>query len=316
MARGTPPLGPKFISPTLFPTVYITFQEQSLTNPTGVCFHNGTTRQHDDMKDNTIKGQVSTRAAEVYDAFFIPALFQDWPPQVADAASIARGQHVLDVACGTGVLALFVHDRVQPGGSVVGVDINDGMLAVARRKTAAIEWVKAAAEALPFTDARFDAVVSQFGLMFFTDPRGALQEMARVLAPGGRLAVAVWDTLDHTPGYAAMAALLQRLFGAETAASLQAPYSLGDIDRLRALFADAGLSDVTVTTHAGRARFPSIQSWVYTDVKGWTADDLIDDAGFEQLVTEAEDHLQQFVAADGTVSFSAPAHVVTATTPT
>jgi len=251
----------------------------------------------------------------VYDTFFLPALFQDWPPQVAEAASITRGDRVLDVACGTGVLALFLRDCVQPGGSVVGVDINEGMLAVARRKASDIEWVNAPAEALPFPDARFEAVVSQFGLMFFTDRRGALREMARVLTPGGRLAVAVWDTLDHTPGYAAMAALLHRLFGAETAASLQAPYSLGDVDQLRALFTGTGLRDVAVTTHAGTARFPSIQSWVYTDVKGWTADDLIDDAGFERLVTEAEEHLQQFVAADGTVSFSAPAHIVTATTP-
>lgn len=268
-----------------------------------------------EMNENVKKGQVTASAAEVYDMFFVPALFQDWPPQVADAADIRPNQRVLDVACGTGALALTLADRVRPGGTVVGVDINEGMLAVARRKASHIEWVRAAAELLPFESARFDAVVSQFGLMFFEDRRQAIREMVRVLQPGGRLAVAVWDRLDHTPGYAAMASLLQHLFGEDAAASLYTPYALGDTTRLRSLFTGTGAADVTVTTHKGTARFPSIQSWVYTDVKGWTASDLIDDNGFEQLVAEAERELQRFVAADGTVSFSAPAHIVTATKP-
>lgn len=265
------------------------------------------------MNENAKKGQVTASAAEVYDTFFLPALFQDWPPQVADAARIQPGQHVLDVACGTGVLALTLADRVRPDGAVVGVDINDGMLAVAQRKASHIEWVRAAAESLPFAAARFDAVVSQFGLMFFEDRRKAILEMVRVLRPGGRLAIAVWDRLDHTPGYAAMASLLERLFGKDAAASLYAPYALGDPERLRSLFAGTGVDNVTVTTHEGIARFPSIPSWVYTDVKGWTASDLIDDDGFERLVAAAERTLQRFVTADGGVSFSAPAHIVTAT---
>ncbi len=261
------------------------------------------------------KGQVSTSAAEVYEEFFLPALFQDWPPRVADAAHVVSGQRVLDVACGTGVLARALARRVRPGGSVVGLDVNDGMLAVARRKAPEVEWVRGAAEALPFPDASFDAVVSQFGLMFFEDRRAAIREMARVLRPGGRLAVAVWDSLDRTPGYAAMTALLKRLFGKETAASLYAPYTLGDPEPLRALFEGVGLTDLAVTTHDGTARFPSIASWVYTDVKGWTAAGLIDDAGFERLVAEAERELQRFVTPEGKVAFSAPAHIVTASKP-
>lgn len=259
------------------------------------------------------KGQVSSSAAEVYEEFFLPALFQPWAERMADAARIEAGDRVLDVACGTGIVARTVADRARPGGAVVGLDINEGMLTVARRKGPEVEWVEGSAEALPFDDAEFDAVVSQFGIMFFEDRRRAIREMVRVLRPGGRLAVAAWDRLDRTPGYAAMAALLQRLFGDEAAESLRAPYVLGDPDAFLALFEDQDLANLRVTTHDGTARFPSIASWVFTDVKGWTAADLIDDEGFERLVATAEEELQRFVAPDGTVSFDAPAHIVTAT---
>src|SRR5262245_61490850 len=112
------------------------------------------------------KGQVSRNAAEVYEEFFVPALFQEWTSRVAGAAKIQAGQRVLDVACGTGILARTVAERVGPAGSVVGLDMNEGMLAVAARKAPQIEWRQGISEALPFDGDSFEAVVSQFGLMF------------------------------------------------------------------------------------------------------------------------------------------------------
>jgi ubiquinone/menaquinone biosynthesis C-methylase UbiE len=256
-------------------------------------------------------GQVTRNAAEVYEEFFVPALFQQWPPRVAEAAGIESGQRVLDLACGTGVLARTVAERVGPTGSVVGLDLNDGMLAVARQQAPTIEWRQGRAEALPFDDDSFDAVVSQFGLMFFEDRRTALQEMLRVLRPGGRLAVAVWDALEHSPGYAAMTELLQRLFGDQAANALRAPFVLGDPQLLQRLFAEAGLPEARITTQAGTASFPSLESWIYTDVKGWTLADLLDDAQFAHLLNEAQSALQPYVTVGGTVAFDAPAHIVT-----
>lgn len=257
-------------------------------------------------------GQVSRNAAEVYEEFFVPALFQQWPSRVTDAAEIQPGQRVLDVACGTGVLARTVADRVGSTGAVVGLDVNEGMLAVAQRKVPTLEWKQGRAEALPWDGETFDAVVSQFGLMFFEDRRTALQEMMRVLRPGGRLAVAVWDSLDHSPGYAAMTDLLQRLFGDQAANALRAPFVLADPQGLRTLFAEAGMPDVQITTQAGTARFPSLESWVYTDIKGWTLADILDEAQFQLLLKEAKNNLQQFVTPDGTVAFGASAHIVAA----
>jgi SAM-dependent methyltransferase len=259
------------------------------------------------------RGQVTKSAAEVYEEFFVPALFQEWAARVADAASLRPGQRVLDVACGTGVLTRAAAERVGPAGTVAGLDLNDGMLSVARRTAPHLDWRQGRAEALPYEPASFDAVVSQFGLMFFEDRRAALAEMMRVLRPGGRLAVAVWDSLEESPGYAAVTGLLQRLFGSRAADALRAPFVLGDRSALLSHFGAAGIPDTKLTTLRGTARFPSIQAWMYTDVRGWTLDEMIDDRQFASLVAEAEKELRRFVGADGSVAFDLPAHIVTAT---
>jgi SAM-dependent methyltransferase len=258
-------------------------------------------------------GQVSRSAADVYDEFFVPALFGAWAPRVADAADLKCGDRVLDVACGTGVLAKEAARRVVPGGSVVGLDRNEGMLAVARRKSADVEWRQGLAESLPFENGSFDAVVSQFGLMFFEDRVAAIREMWRVLRPEGRMAVAVWAELERSPGYAAMVDLLRRLFGERIAGELHAPFVLGDPNGLAALFADAAVHGAQVRTEEGTARFPSLEAWIHTDVKGWTLGDMIDDTQYGQLVEEAHTALGHFVGADGAVVFTVPAHIVTAT---
>jgi ubiquinone/menaquinone biosynthesis C-methylase UbiE len=252
-------------------------------------------------------GQVSSTAAKFYDEFFVPALFGQWPPRLIAAAGLGPGMSVIDVACGTGVAALAALAAVSPGGSVVGVDLNPGMLAVARRKAPEVAWCEGAAEALPFGDATFDAVMSQFGLMFFSDKQAALGEMWRVLRPNGQLVVAVWSKLEDAPGYAAMTSLLSRLCGDVVADRLRSPYSLGDPDCLKALLVSAGITDPELRYVAGEARFESIRAWVECDVRGWTLADELDDAQLERLITEAETALRRFTTRDGSVSFAHPA---------
>lgn len=263
--------------------------------------------------DDADLGQVSASAADVYEDFFVPALFGEWGPRLCDAAEVAPGQSVLDVACGTGVAARAAADRTGDSGRVTGIDRNDGMLAVARRIAPGIDWQPGLAETLPFQDGRFDTVLSQFGLMFFEDRAQALREMWRVLKPGGRLAVAVWDTAASSPGYASMLALLRRLFGAPAAEALQAPFVLGDPEELAALFAKAGLDQAAIETQVGTARFASIEAWVHTDVKGWTLADMIDEAQYARLLAAAKRELAVYAGADGQVAFPAPAHIVSAT---
>ncbi len=259
------------------------------------------------------KGQVTSSAAEIYDEFMLDAIFNQWPPHIIKLANLAPGMHVLDVACGTGVLAIAAADAVEPDGSVVGLDLNAGMLAVASRKAPEIEWRQSPAEALGFDDDVFDAVVSQFGMMFFQDKQSAIREIVRVLRPGGCFAIAVWDALERVPGYLALGQLLSRLFGDKDAESLRAPYSLGDTEALSSLFSTAGVPDVKITTLDGTVRYPSVRDWMHVDIHGWTLSDQIDDAQFELLVSEGAKDFAHLVTADGAVEFSSPAHIVTAT---
>ncbi|GIV98576.1 MAG: ubiquinone/menaquinone biosynthesis methyltransferase [Herpetosiphonaceae bacterium] len=259
------------------------------------------------------RAQVARSPAEVYDELFVPALFQQWGDVVADIAGIGPGQRVLDVACGTGALTCAVAKRVGRDGYVVGLDLNAEMLSVARRKSTTIEWRDARAESLPFPDEHFDMVVSQFGLMFFEDRIAALREMLRVLRPGGRLAVAVCDALDHSPGYAVLAELLHRLFGAQVADAFRAPFVLGDREQLLALCTEAGIADAQVMRKDGTVRFASIKSLVSTErACVWTLGGLLDDAQFDRLLKEAEESLRPFVTTDGTVAFVMPALIITA----
>ena len=252
--------------------------------------------------DDATTGQVSAQAAEVYERFFVPALFDQWPERLMDLAQVAVGHRVLDVGCGTGVLARAAYDVVQPGGGVAGVDLNAGMLAVARRAAPDIRWRQAAAEHLPLESGSVDRVLSQFALMFFTDPAAAVTEMARVLRPGGRVCVATWAELDANPGYAAMVRLLRDLVGEAPAAALTAPYSMGTAaDLLRVM--QPAFPDASVVELGGTARFDSVEDWVRTDIRGWTLGDLIDDEQFAVLLREAPNALAGFCDASGLVAF-------------
>jgi SAM-dependent methyltransferase len=262
--------------------------------------------------DQVQQGQVTNDAAEIYEELFVPALFDQWATRVVEAARINDGQQVLDVACGTGVLARAAKQHVGDAGSVVGLDVNPGMLAVAQRKGPSITWEQGRAESLPFEDHQFDAVVSQFGFMFFEDRHKAVAEVIRVLRPGGRLAIAVWDSLENTPGYAAMVALLDDLFGANAAEGLRAPYNMGNAATFRSYFDRSDLIDVQIQTLAGMARFESIEQWVYTDIKGWVLSDSVDDAQFKTLVDRAIVDLAAYVTDTGNVAFAAPAHILSA----
>ena len=260
--------------------------------------------------DEIKHGQLVASAAQIYEAFYLPALFQSWVEPMRAAADIQPGQQVLDVACGTGVLARGLWPHLGDG-TVIGLDINPEMLTVARQQAPKLDWRQGAAEQLPFADNQFDRVTCQFGLMFFANRSLALKEMCRVLRPGGKLTIAVWDTLANTPGYRVMVELLTELFGPDIAAGLEAPYCLGDKVELAELFNGLPLTGVCLDTVTRQAVFPTLADWIHTDIKGWTLADKIDDYGLARLQAAAPDWLSQFIAEDGTIRFAAPGHIVT-----
>jgi len=201
-------------------------------------------------------------APEIYAEHLVPAVFAPWAPVLLDAAAVGIGHTVLDVACGTGVVAAAAAERVGPSGAVTGVDINPGMIAVAAR-TRGVRWAQADAARLPFPDGGFDRVLCQAGLQFVPDRLGALREMGRVLRPGGRVALLVWRALHHSPGFAALADALQAVVGPEAAAVMRAPFVFGDDPRpLVTLLDSAGFGDVDVQARAGTVRFASVEAFV------------------------------------------------------
>ena len=257
-------------------------------------------------------GQVTADAAVVYETPFVPAIFGQWSVRVADALRLAPGDDVLDVACCTGGFAREALHRVQPGGTVTGLDPNAGMLQVAAQKAPGITWQQSQAEALPFPDGTFDAVACQFGLMFFDDRVVALREMWRVLRRGGRLVVTVWAPLDQSPGWAAMERLETRFLGVEAAAAPAIPFCLGNTKVLELLWEQAGIPSMDLTTVNGTVRFPSAATLIEAELKGWTVSEQVTEDTVRRFQAEAVQVLAPFQEPDGTVAFSMPAHVLTA----
>jgi hypothetical protein len=135
----------------------------------------------------------------------------------------------------------------------------------------------------------------------------------RVLRPGGgRLAVAVWDSLDRVPGYRALTELLHDLFGRGVADAMHAPFTLGDPVELRKLFVDAGAQEVEVEQHTGNVRFASIDAMISTErACVWTLGGMLDEQQFARLRQAASHALQPFVQRNGSVEFACPALIAT-----
>jgi ubiquinone/menaquinone biosynthesis C-methylase UbiE len=202
-------------------------------------------------------------AAESYERYLVPSLFSPWASVLLDVARPQQGERLLDVACGTGVVARAAASMVSRQGTVSGLDLDESNVAVARlvaeQEQLTISWHTGRAEELPFPEAGFDLVVCQFGLMFFSDPSAALREMHRVLKPRGRLVLSTWQRLDRHPFHQAVhEATLARL-GMSTVASV---FSLGDPDQLRALVQDAGFHHVRLLQRSVTSHFPNGHEFV------------------------------------------------------
>lgn len=253
-------------------------------------------------------------AAWAYEGLHVGALFEQWAEPLLAAAGVSTGAAVLDVACGTGIVARTAYDVVGPTGSVTGLDLGPGMLAVAEHLAPGVRWVEGDACRLPFDDHEFDAVVSQFGLMFFPDRVRALREMLRCVRPGGRVVVAVWDVIERSVAYPIAVDLLRSRAGDDAAGALAAPFVLGDPDELRSLFEQAGAATVTIDSRRGTARFPGIRSMMEAELRGWLPimGVSLDEQLIERILEEADDVLAEFVTADGTMVFDVSVHLVSA----
>ena len=270
------------------------------------------------MASQQERWQLAGSAAEIYQEHLVPAIFGPWAPVMVESASLQPGERVLDVACGTGAVAREAAARVGVTGAVVGLDLNPGMLTVARGLPSApgarVEWREGDATAMPFPDQAFDVVLCQLGLQYFPDRPAALMEMRRVLIPGGRLVLLVWQSIERSPGFALLAEALERQVGAPAAAIMRAPFVFGDPEEVRALIASAGFQDVSVRGATGTVHFPSAEHFVRYQVAGSPLAGPVGEASEgarAALVSEVRAAVQPFEDSQG-LAFPIGAHVATA----
>jgi ubiquinone/menaquinone biosynthesis C-methylase UbiE len=249
---------------------------------------------------------IGVEAAENYEEILVPALFERWVPTMLRSAKVSAGDSVLDVACGTGVVARGALSRVGVDGRVVGLDAADAMLVVAERIEPGVEWLAGDAGDLPFSDGSFDAVICQSGLMFFPGQVVSIVEMWRTLKSGGRLAVQVWVTCEAQDAFASV---IEEHAGQAIAEQYRTPWNLADPAELLALFRAAGIAEVDCQTEPGTARYSSVGAFL----SGATGILVGADLNTQRLELDTTLALSEYITGSGALEFNEPGHVVTAT---
>jgi ubiquinone/menaquinone biosynthesis C-methylase UbiE len=229
--------------------------------------------------------QLQGDSAGAYEKLMVPAIFREGAEQIVAHAAIRSGERVVDVGCGTGIVARVAAEQVGANGSVVGVDINEQMLDVARAASEAsslsIDWRQGPAEDLPLPRSSFDAVLSQQAFQFFEDRSRALAEMRRVLAPGGRLVFSVLRSIEHNRTYRPVVEAFARHGGEDLGLMMQSPFPDLTAEDLRGLAQEAGFGGVTVSLKVIQARFPSIPEFLHSELSSSPLGDVVASKGGE-----------------------------------
>lgn len=214
----------------------------------------------------------SPTPAETYEDFMVPFRFRPWAETLIAYLDPPSGTRLLDVACGTGIVARTAATRLGNNGTVTGIDMNPAMIEVARSTAARegldIEWSVGMAGELPFPDASFDIVTIQQALQFFPDQPAALRECLRVLTPGGLLAVEVWSALEKQGIQRPYTEAIEHVTGSP---SMHAAYGTTTAQELGALITGAGFADVSVEEVTIEVSYHDPDSYAERMVQGTSA---------------------------------------------
>lgn len=240
---------------------------------------------------------ITPEQAELYEERFVPALFVHWVDAVLEAAGARTGQDLLDVGCGTGIVARHAAQRVGPTGHVTGLDLNQAMLAVGSRLRPDLTWQQGDVAAMPFEDDSFDVVTCQSAAMFFPDLVGALREMGRVTRPDGSVAVQVFDLREDQPAYGPWITMVARHAGEDALRMLGTYWVHGDRDLMRQRCAEAGLRVTAVHDHERPASFPSVPAMVLTEVNATPLAERLSQAELEAIIAESYEVYEPIITA-------------------
>jgi ubiquinone/menaquinone biosynthesis C-methylase UbiE len=217
--------------------------------------------------ENTSNWPLHGTAPETYERYIVPAWMGAWTETLIERARIASGERVLDVACGTGIVARKAAQLVGPRGNVMGFDADRNMLLAAsefanNEGLSSIKWHFGDAACIPVKTERCDVVLCQQGLQFFPEKQKSLKEMFRVLVPGGRLVLSIWRSIDRCPFLAVLADIIGSYIGSEPTRAFYSSCSLSDREELRGLLTNAGFNDVKIGLEVQMARFPSLEEFL------------------------------------------------------
>jgi ubiquinone/menaquinone biosynthesis C-methylase UbiE len=270
--------------------------------------------------EQDVKVSPAYKAAEAYETFFVASIYRYWTPLLLQRAAPQKGERVLDVACGTGVVARSMVPMVGPQGKVVGLDINPAMLEVACQQfsdhCAEIDWREGRAENMPFSRQEFDLVTCQQGIQFFNRTTAA-REMYRVLRPKGRVAISVWRSLEENPFYKKVFGTVASVFNFSMA-DVGAPFVYGDQDALKNLLLDAGFQQVRVDPVRQEVYFHDLDHFVEMTTRAASvvipAFSTMDGEKKSELMAKVNQQLAGYLkehTKDGVLTFTMAANIAT-----
>lgn len=236
---------------------------------------------------------LGSKPPQNYERFFVPTIGEPVAKVLIRKAALQPDERVLDVACGTGIIARLALQKVGNNGTVTGLDINPGMLAVARSIVPdAITWHEAGAEDMPFSDESFDVVICQMGLQFMEDKPAALKEMYRVLLPGGRLILNVPGPAGNV--FEILAEAMGQNINPEAEEFVKHVFSLNDTGEIRQLINDAGFRNPEIKSKNKMLSLPTPKEFFHQYIQSTPLSNIWANADESTRSTLEEEVVEQW----------------------
>jgi ubiquinone/menaquinone biosynthesis C-methylase UbiE len=258
--------------------------------------------------------QLTGTGPEAYERYMVPTHCMDLAEDLINRVRLQPREHVLDVACGTGIVSRYAARKVGTLGHVTGVELNPAMIEVARDTAAyidQIEFIEGSALELPVPDAKFDVAMCQQAIMFIPDRELAIREMYRALKPGGRIGLNVFRTPEHVPSFAFLIRALEKHAGSAAAEFMRAPFIMESTSQMRSLFEQAGFVDIEVVIRVDELRYPSAAHLVRYETLNM-AEPEIHTPAMQEALTRAMEEFSQANVDDRGIVFPVQQFVVVA----
>jgi ubiquinone/menaquinone biosynthesis C-methylase UbiE len=263
--------------------------------------------------DTVFSGSI----ASIYDKYLGPLIFEPYAQDLADRLSALHAERVLETAAGTGIVTRALLRSLSPSANIVATDLNQPMLdhAAERVSSSRVSWQKADAQALPFPDATFDAVVCQFGVMFFPDKQKAYREARRVLKAGGHFIFNVWDRLENNEFADIVTTAVSEMFPDDPPRFLaRTPHGYHDKQAVIAEVQSAGFVNIAAETLTRRSVAPTCRDPAIGFCQGTPLRNEIEVRDADRLAEATEVAASKISArfGNGPMDGMIQAHVVTA----